>query len=81
MTRKNDPLTTNAESTALAAAGAGKDRAVMIGDHRNDVQAAAGAGVPCIFAGWGYGPLAMADGAPVAATPHDLPRMIEALLA
>ena len=53
--------------------------AVMIGDHRNDVMAATGAGVPCIFAGWGYGPLSMADGAPVAASPHDLPAMIEAL--
>ena len=30
-------------------------RAVMIGDHRNDVAAARGAGLPCIFAGWGYG--------------------------
>lgn len=65
----------------LAAAGGAKDRAVMIGDHRNDVQAAAGAGVPCIFAGWGYGPAHMAEGAPIAATPHDLPRMIAALLA
>lgn len=65
----------------LAAAGGAKDRAVMIGDHRNDVQAAAGAGVPCIFAGWGYGPAHMAEGVPIAATPHDLPRMIAALLA
>ena len=65
----------------LAAAGGAKDRAVMIGDHRNDVLAAAGAGVPGIFAGWGDGPVAMADGAPVAATPHDLPGMIDALLA
>ena len=60
---------------------AGADRAVMIGDHRNDVQAAAGAGVPCIFAGWGYGPVAMADGAPVAMDPLDLPGMMAALLA
>ena len=35
----------------------------MAGDHANDVAAARGAGVPCIFAAWGYGPLAMAQGA------------------
>ncbi|HWT09978.1 MAG TPA: HAD-IA family hydrolase [Roseomonas sp.] len=76
--RKPDPQHLLA---TLSAAGGSRDRAVMIGDHRNDVQAAAGAGVPCIFAGWGYGPAHMADGAPIAATPHDLPRMIAALLA
>jgi phosphoglycolate phosphatase len=76
--RKPDPAHLLA---TLAAAGAGKDRAVMIGDHRNDVAAAAGAGVPCIFAGWGYGPVAMANGAPVAASPRDLPGMMDALFA
>ncbi len=35
----------------------------MAGDYHNDVAAAAGAGVPCIFAAWGYGPAAMGDGA------------------
>ena len=35
----------------------------MAGDHANDVAAARGAGVPCIFAAWGYGPPAMAEGA------------------
>jgi phosphoglycolate phosphatase len=38
-------------------------RAVMAGDHSNDVKAARGAGLPCIFAAWGYGPPAMAEGA------------------
>ena len=37
-------------------------RTVMIGDNRNDVLAAHGAGIPCIFAGWGYGSPEMADG-------------------
>ncbi len=46
----------------LAAAGGTPGAAVMVGDHRNDVLAAAGAGLPCIFAGWGYGPAAMAEG-------------------
>ena len=32
------------------------------GDHANDVAAARGAGVPCIFAAWGYGPAAMGEG-------------------
>ncbi len=74
--RKPDPAHLLA---TLAAAGAEAAGAVMIGDHRNDVMAAAGAGVPCIFAGWGYGPVSMADGAPVAASPRDLPAMIESI--
>jgi phosphoglycolate phosphatase len=65
----------------LAAAGGDAARAVMIGDHRNDVLAARGAGLPCIFAGWGYGPPAMAEGAAaVAARPGDLATLLPALL-
>jgi len=63
----------------LAAAGGDAASAVMVGDHRNDVLAAAGAGVPCIFAAWGYGPAEMADGAPVATRPADLPALIATL--
>jgi len=74
--RKPDPRHLLA---TLAAAGAGPEAAVMIGDHRNDVQAAAGAGVPCVFAGWGYGPAEMAAGAPVAAHPAELPALMAAL--
>jgi phosphoglycolate phosphatase len=65
----------------LAAAGGAPGRAVMVGDHRNDVVAASGAGLPCIFAGWGYGPPAMAEGAvAVAASPADLPALLADLL-
>jgi phosphoglycolate phosphatase len=39
----------------LAAAGGDKRAAVAVGDHHNDVATAAGAGIPCIFALWGYG--------------------------
>ena len=39
------------------------EAAVAVGDHRNDVLAATGAGLPCIFAAWGYGPPEMAGGA------------------
>lgn len=74
--RKPDPGHLRA---TLAAAGAGPERAVMIGDHHNDVRAAAGCGVPCIFAGWGYGPAHMAEGAPVAAAPSELPALMAAL--
>ncbi len=76
--RKPDPAHLLA---TLAAAGGEAAGAVMIGDHRNDVQAAAGAGVPCIFAGWGYGPAEMANGAPVAAHPGELPRIMAEILA
>ncbi len=58
--RKPDPAHLLA---TLAAAGGQPDRAAMIGDHANDVVASRGAGVPCIFAAWGYGPPAMAEGA------------------
>lgn len=44
------------------AAGGAPGRAVMVGDHRNDVAAAEGAGMPSIFAAWGYGSLDMATG-------------------
>ena len=62
--RKPDPGHLRA---TLAAAGAMPEDAVMIGDHRNDIEAARGAGVRAIFAGWGYGPHSMAGGAPIAA--------------
>ncbi|HEY4253699.1 MAG TPA: HAD-IA family hydrolase [Roseomonas sp.] len=57
----------------LEAAGGGADAAVMLGDHANDVESARGAGIPAIFAGWGYGPRDMAAGAPIAATPAAVP--------
>jgi phosphoglycolate phosphatase len=64
----------------IAAAGGPGDGAVMIGDHHNDIAAARAAGIPCVFVGWGYGPLAMADGAPIAARPDTLPGEIGAAL-
>jgi phosphoglycolate phosphatase len=59
-TRKPDPKHLLA---TLAAAGGCRERAVMAGDHANDVAAASGAGIPCIFAAWGYGAPAMSEGA------------------
>jgi phosphoglycolate phosphatase len=35
----------------------------MVGDHRNDVAAAKGAGVKSVFVTWGYGPIATGQGA------------------
>ncbi|HEX4172507.1 MAG TPA: HAD-IA family hydrolase [Acetobacteraceae bacterium] len=58
--RKPDPRHLLA---TLAAARGCPGRTVMAGDHANDVAAAAGAGIPCIFAAWGYGARAMGDGA------------------
>ncbi|MSO91145.1 MAG: HAD family hydrolase [Acetobacteraceae bacterium] len=51
--------------STIALAGGDPARAVMVGDHANDVAAAIGAGLPCVFAAWGYGPPAMAAGATV----------------
>lgn len=39
----------------LKAAGVRPEAAVMIGDHHNDVAAGRAAGLPTIFATWGYG--------------------------
>jgi phosphoglycolate phosphatase len=65
----------------LAAAGGSAGAAVMVGDHANDVRAAAGAGLPCIFAQWGYGQAAMGAGAAAAAERFaELPALCELLL-
>jgi phosphoglycolate phosphatase len=47
-------------TATIAAAGGTPARSIMIGDHANDIAAAQGAGVPSIFAAWGYGTAAMA---------------------
>lgn len=70
--RKPDPAHLTA---TLAAAGGIPARSIMAGDHANDVHAAHGAGVACIFAAWGYGPPAMAQGA--AAIARDITEMAE----
>jgi phosphoglycolate phosphatase len=57
----------------IAAAGGNPARALMVGDHTNDMLAAQGSGVAAIFAGWGYGRAGMEKGAAaIAATPHEL---------
>ena len=65
----------------LRAAGGDAGRAVMIGDHHNDVAAAAGAGIPAVFVAWGYGARAAAGGAPVAEAPAALPALLDTALA
>jgi phosphoglycolate phosphatase len=70
--RKPDPAHLLA---TLNAAGGELGRTVMAGDHANDVAAARGAGVPCVFAAWGYGPLSMAAGATAVA--RDFPELAE----
>jgi phosphoglycolate phosphatase len=78
-TRKPDPAHLLA---TLAQAGGTPDRAVMVGDHANDVHAAAGAHVPSIFAAWGYGTPAMAEGATAIADRFDdVPPLAARLLA
>jgi phosphoglycolate phosphatase len=59
----------------IEAAGGSTERALMVGDHTNDVLAAAGCGVRAIFAGWGYGRPGMEQGA-VAVAP-DLPALVK----
>lgn len=65
----------------LYAAGGTPDRAVMAGDHANDVAAARGAAVPSIFAAWGYGRPEMAEGAAaVAQSPQEMAMIARRLL-
>ena len=65
----------------LRQAGGSPSRAIMVGDHRNDVAAASGAGIPSIFAAWGYGNPAMSTGAAASATTFaELPDLADRLL-
>lgn len=60
--------------------GAEPGRAVLIGDHQNDTRAAKAAGIAPVFAAWGYGTPEMAEGAPVAPAPGELPGLLDRLL-
>ena len=76
--RKPDPAHLIA---TLAAAGGDPAHAVMAGDHANDVAAARGAGIPCIFAAWGYGRPEMAEGASATASAfRELPMLAARLI-
>ena len=66
--RKPDPRHLGATLAAL-----GMEKAVMIGDHINDIRAAAGLGVPSIFVSWGYG---HAQGSHAVDSPAELPGLI-----
>jgi len=69
---KPDPL--HLQGT-IELAGGTPERSLMVGDHTNDVQAAAGCGVRSVFAGWGYGRPGMEQGA--AAVAADFPALVE----
>lgn len=75
--RKPDPAHVLA---TLGAAGGEPAHAVMVGDHHNDIASGRGAGLPAVFCLWGYGLPEMADGAPAAAAPEELPALLERLL-
>lgn len=77
--RKPDPRHLLA---TLQAAGGSREATLMVGDHRNDVEAAKAAKLPVVFATWGYGTRAMADGADaIASHPADLLALAPRLLA
>jgi phosphoglycolate phosphatase len=68
-------------SETVKAAGSTPARALMVGDHSNDINAAIGCQVPGIFAGWGYGRPGMEAGAAaIAPQPCDLPGIASRLL-
>jgi phosphoglycolate phosphatase len=70
--RKPDPA--HLLGTLTRACGR-SDAALILGDHHNDVTAARQAGMPSIFALWGYGSPGMADGS--AAVAHDIAEAAE----
>src|SRR5690348_10597737 len=63
-TRKPDP---GPLLTALGRLGSAPGAAAMVGDHRNDVIAAQAAGMPVVFARYGYGAATLANLNPDAA--------------
>lgn len=58
--RKPDPAHLGG---TIALAGGVPARAVMVGDHANDIAAGRALGLPTVFAAWGYGDRQMAEGA------------------
>jgi phosphoglycolate phosphatase len=77
-TRKPNPAHLAA---TIEAAGGDPARAIMVGDHRNDIDAATGCAMPSIFAAWGYGPPVMAENATVVApNPGALPALAARLV-
>lgn len=69
--RKPDP-----RHLAAALAGLEVTDAIMVGDHANDMKAAAGLGLPAIFCSWGYGE---GVGESRADAPAELPQIIARL--
>jgi phosphoglycolate phosphatase len=76
--KKPDPAPLRA---ALAALKVPPSRAVMVGDHANDLRAAAAARIPCIFARYGYGVLPPDVPPPIATIDAftDLPERLSAI--
>lgn len=69
--RKPDP-----RHLAAALAGLDVTDAIMVGDHENDMKAAAALALPSIFCAWGYG---VGQGTKLANKPAQLPVLIESL--
>ncbi|MDA8051662.1 MAG: phosphoglycolate phosphatase [Rhodospirillales bacterium] len=65
---------------SLAAAGGEPARAVMIGDHANDVAAARAAGVVSVFVLLGYGRAEMAHGTETIMNIKELQNLLESLV-
>jgi phosphoglycolate phosphatase len=63
----------------LAASGGDPARAVMVGDHHNDIDAASAAGVASVWARWGYGTDA-AGASAEASSFSQLPALLDQLL-
>lgn len=74
--RKPDPAHLLA---TLSACGGDPAKAVMVGDHHNDIHAARGAGVRSVWARWGYG-VDVSGADAMAASFGELPAVLERLM-
>jgi len=74
--RKPDPAHPLA---TLSAMGGHVERCVMVGDHHNDILAAAGAGLASVFVRWGYG-VDVAGASASVAQFNELPDVAERLM-
>ncbi|AHJ66323.1 HAD-IA family hydrolase [Granulibacter bethesdensis] len=67
--------------STLALAGMTPEGAIMVGDHSNDIDAAASIPIPSVWARWGYGTDAMGSAATaIAERFSDLPDLLESLM-
>jgi phosphoglycolate phosphatase len=66
---------------AVSTLGLGPTRGLLVGDRIDDIEAAHASGIRCIAVSYGFGSMEeLMWGDAIAATPHDIPALLEQLL-